>query len=376
MNILFTRFPLESALGGAEIQTLSLMKGLLKKGHAVAFLGSCPTLLAECRKRNIPVAELDIGPPPVTKWGAVSFAWRQKRMKAQMTTAMSQFSGLDTVCMLSLTEKILMTEDLTKKGLNVLWIEHDRVGRWLTKNLWLAELKRAASHATTVCVSELSRKIYVDLGWPEEGTVAIANGIDLVRFHGEPKPTTANRQLPKFHIGCVARLSPEKGTDLLIQAISSSPEMRLTIVGDGKEKMSLHTLIDEMRRREHPTESRIHIVPSVPDLGDFYRSIDVLVLPSREHDPFGLVAAEAMSVGTPVIVTDACGIAGYLTHDKDALIVPAESADALREALSTMMEPSVRERLGSAGAETAHRAFGIHTMIDRYEKLISKSAAR
>ena len=134
MKILFTRFPLESSRGGAENQTLWLMKGLIQRGHAVAFLGSCPALLAMCKEEGIPNTELNIGPPPVTKWSAISFFWRKKRMQQRLQEALSKFENVDAICMLSLSEKLLLTETANEKGIKVLWIEHDTIGRWLTKN--------------------------------------------------------------------------------------------------------------------------------------------------------------------------------------------------------------------------------------------------
>jgi len=109
MKILFTRFPLESAYGGAEVQVLSLMEGLIKQDHKVRFFGSCPILLRECKRRKIPVTQLTIGPPPVTKWGAVSFLWRQKGMKKLLEQAVDHLPKADAVIMLSLTEKLLLT---------------------------------------------------------------------------------------------------------------------------------------------------------------------------------------------------------------------------------------------------------------------------
>src|SRR5262245_15941040 len=73
MHILFTRFPLESRMGGAEVQTLVLMKGLRDRGHDVMFLGSCHVLLEETGKLRIENKKLKIGPPPVTKWHVVNF---------------------------------------------------------------------------------------------------------------------------------------------------------------------------------------------------------------------------------------------------------------------------------------------------------------
>ncbi len=84
MRILFTRFPLESIYGGAEMQTLSLMKGLRERGHEVAFLGSCQVLLEKAISYQLSAIRLDIGSPPVTKWGAVSFLWRHNRMRKKL----------------------------------------------------------------------------------------------------------------------------------------------------------------------------------------------------------------------------------------------------------------------------------------------------
>src|SRR3989338_938139 len=89
MRILFTRFPLESRFGGAEVQTLALMKGLRARGHDVEFLGSCDVLLREAASYQLSAISLESGPPPVTKWGAISFWWRQWGMKGKLIKAIS-----------------------------------------------------------------------------------------------------------------------------------------------------------------------------------------------------------------------------------------------------------------------------------------------
>ena len=153
MKILFTRFPLESAYGGAEVQTLSLMKGLREHGHAVVFAGSCPTLLKLCREENFPVAELNIGAPPVSKNTVIGFFWRKQNMRRQLEALLEQFSNLDALCMLSLSEKILLTPLAVHKGIKTFWIEHDRIGPWLTKNPWLKKLQQMSNAVTTIAVS-------------------------------------------------------------------------------------------------------------------------------------------------------------------------------------------------------------------------------
>jgi glycosyltransferase involved in cell wall biosynthesis len=116
---------------------------------------------------------------------------------------------------------------------------------------------------------------------------------------------------------------------------------------------------------------RMSIKKSVTSLDDFYASIDVLVLPSREHDPFGLVIAEAMMRGVPVIVTDACGVAGYLKDGVDALVVKANDPRELAEAIRRILEPSLRKAIGEQGYTTARELFSTEKMVEEYEKFLS-----
>lgn len=369
MQLLFTRFPLESTLGGAEIQTLSLMEGLRAREHTVSFAGSCPVLLKECARRGIPVHHCDIGEPPVTKSGAISFLWRQKKMQKQLVTLMQKIGTPDAICMLSLSEKLLLTAQYpilnTPYPIHTFWIEHDPIGRWLTLNPWLPRLRRLSKDATTIVVSELSRDIYLRLGWNHDRTVAIPNGIDVARL-GTPLVRERHTKDTPLRLGCIARLSPEKGIDLLLQALHALPPfVTLSIVGTGKEEHALRRLTASLELQDRVTflfpDTNIHTL---------YEQFDALVLPSRSHDPFGLTAAEAMSLGLPVIVTDACGIAGSL-HGTDALICPAHSAEGLQESILHLLEPATFNRLAKNGPNVAREKFSVERMVQSYENVFT-----
>lgn len=370
MKLLFTRFPLASSLtGGAEQQTMSLMRGLMDRGHAVAFAGSCPALLERTKAEGMIATRYAVGAPPVTKWGAISFLWRKRAMRRKLSQLLAQFHDLDAIIMLSLTEKLLLTDIAVARGIRVFWIEHDRIGRWLTGNPWLPLLTRQAAHATTITVSTLSKKMYLDLGWPEDRTMAVTNGVAISdkrvanSIHPSHSPLPATRY--PLRLGCVARLSPEKGVDLLIEAVADLPTIALTIVGKGKEEKRLRTILQRTQNTR--------IIPAVENLSVFYDSLDILILPSRDHDPFGLVAAEAMMRGIPVIVTDACGIAGYLRSGLDAVVVPANSTSALREAIILLTDETIRTQMWQEGRKTAEKIFGVSRMIDNYEKVFNVS---
>lgn len=370
MKILFTRFPLESIKnGGAEKQTLSLMLGLKEHGYDISFAGSCRALLEMCSDAGIPTAEWDIGAPPVTKWGAISFSWRKQKMRKKLAALLNEFGIRNAefgIVMLSLTEKLLLTDIAVNAGAKVFWLEHDRIGNWLTKNPWLKLLLKQSKRATTITVSELSKRMYEEMGFAN--VVAIANGVEEVkseqltensRHSDNWKLETGNSRL---RLGCIARLSPEKGVDVLIEAVKDLQNVTLTIVGSGPDESHIRHLANQQ------TSKLINLIPHIENINDFYPTIDALVLPSRDHDPFGLVAAEAMMRGIPVIVTDQCGIAGYLTDGKDAVIVEAGSVDALREGIERIRNSEFVIMIGGNGRKTAMEKFSIKRMIDEYEK--------
>ncbi len=358
MRLLFTRFPLESRFGGAEVQTLSLMKGLMQKGHDVSFLGSCKTLLMKSRELGIANRELPIGPPPVTKMGSISFFWRKKNMQKKLIEAIGTRGNPTAIFMLSLTEKLLLTEWCHDRGIKVIWVEHDRVGRWLTKNPWLPMLKNMSVIATTVVVSSLSRDIYDSLGWKGK-VMTIPNGIDVEKF----APASEKSAHYPLRIGCIARLTEDKGVDVLIEALRDS-DHGLTILGTGREEDALKKLAGNC------APNRITFLSSIEDLNALYRSIDVLVLPSREHDPFGLVIAEAMAAGVPTICTEMCGIAQYLEHGVDALIVKAGNVKELRGAIKQLEQPALWKKFADRGPILAQSLFSSSAMVKRYEALL------
>lgn len=297
-------------------------------------------------------------------------------MRATLIDALTKWQAeigqFDAVIMLSLSEKLLLSDWCGERRMRVFWWEHDRIGRWLRSNPWLAQLRALASHVTTITVSELSRSLLISLGWPMTKTVAIPNGIDPRRFDSKGEVPRVSSNL---RVGCIARLSSEKGVDVLIQAVARLPQLELLIVGEGPEEGFLRKLAQSINDSEHQNISRISLYPTMPDLGAFYRSLDVFVLPSRDNDPFGLVAAEAMQLGIATIVTDQCGMASYIEAGTDAIVVPANDAKALERALSDLLDSSKRQTLAKSGQAKALVKFAQERMITTYIELLISAGA-
>lgn len=98
-------------------------------------------------------------------------------------------------------------------------------------------------------------------------------------------------------IGAMGRLVPEKGFDVLINAIRQLPADRyeLRIAGEGEERERLESLADGM--------SNVEFVGHTDDPADFLAECDLLAMPSR-MEAFGLVCAEAKAAGLPVVVSN------------------------------------------------------------------------
>ncbi len=166
------------------------------------------------------------------------------------------------------------------------------------------------------------------------------------------KPNGHDKRERVFCIGYIGRLVEEKGVDLLLQALSDLPgEWRLRILGSGPQKGRLESLVQELG-----LIGRVAFDPPIPSPGmpDYYRGLDLLVLPSRTRsnwkEQFGRVLIEAMATGVPVVGSDS----GEIPHviGDAGLIFPEDDALAFREAIEEIRrDERLRQRLAQAGRE-------------------------
>jgi len=144
----------------------------------------------------------------------------------------------------------------------------------------------------------------------------------------------------------VGRLSPMKGVDLFVEAMPAvlerHPSCRAVVAGDGVLSGKLQT-----RARELGLDGRIrftgHLTGKV--LGAAYRCADLVVVPSR-YEPFGMVALEAMSCGTPVLAADIGGLKEIVPGTGANRRFGAGSKEALVSSITSALahQPTTEER--------------------------------
>ena len=155
-----------------------------------------------------------------------------------------------------------------------------------------------------------------------------------------------------FTIGYAGRLVPEKGLDVLLAACAALPpalDWTLNLLGDGPERGRLADTA-----RELGIDGRVRFLGRVPSTqaAQFYRTLDVLVLPSLSRpnwvEQFGRVLTEAMACGVPVIGSRS-GEIPWVVGDA-GLIFPEGDAGALASILSGLAgDPAQRAALAAAG---------------------------
>ncbi|MGC5166850.1 glycosyltransferase [Luteimicrobium sp. DT211] len=167
-------------------------------------------------------------------------------------------------------------------------------------------------------------------------------------------------------VGYAGRLVDYKGVRVLLDAVEASDDLRLDLVGDGP-------LRDEVAARAARSDGRVTLHPGTDaeGLAAFYRSIDVLAVPSLVTpgwvEQFGRVVVEAMACGTPVVATST-GALRDVVGDAGLLVEPDDPA-ALREALERVgRDPEFAARLRVASIERA-TACTWASVADDYEAM-------
>ncbi len=198
-----------------------------------------------------------------------------------------------------------------------------------------------------------------------------------VRVEGLDRPRVAPPRTP-YIVGYLARMAPEKGLDLLIEAFgelaAESPPgaIRLRIAGwSGTGEQSW---VDSLRARVHERglDLAVDWIGEVDQRSkqEFLRSIHVLSVPVRFDEPKGIYVLEALAVGVPVVVPRPGALSELIEQTGGGLLVEPDSAPALAAGLRELRDdPERAVELGAAGREVVLRTRTDRRMAERMAEL-------
>ncbi|MEW6243333.1 MAG: glycosyltransferase family 4 protein [Bacillota bacterium] len=222
--------------------------------------------------------------------------------------------------------------------------------------------ERWQSHRTRayIAVSDALKRHYVQsVGLPEAKITVIPNPVDVPA--GERKSLRPARTVQV--VGTSGRLVPEKGIDMLIDALrilGGTAPIQLLIAGEGPEREQL-----ERRVKASNLESKVTFLGHVDDMNSFFETLDIYVQPSVSEG-FGMACAEAMAAGVPVLVSDAGGLAELAGYGEFGLVFRAGCVEELSDALALLLaEEGLRDDLGAKGRQSILTRFSPSVVADR-----------
>lgn len=256
-------------------------------------------------------------------------------------------------------------------GARLVLTMHDTIigktfGKLTNEDKYIANIERWAcqqADATIAVSSHVRRELETVYQAPKDKLHVVPCGVDKDWFG-----SVSQEYLPDLRrilisdadplIAYVGRLDPEKGVNVLLQAmvhvLKSFPNARLAIGGKGLEQDSL-----EQQARTLGVEPQVRFLGYLagPALETLYKISDVLVCPST-YEPFGIVPLEGMTNGLPVVASDTGGMSEIVVHGETGIKVRPGDEGELARAISFLLgNRKERIRLGAAGRKRAEELF-------------------
>jgi phosphatidylinositol alpha-1,6-mannosyltransferase len=231
--------------------------------------------------------------------------------------------------------------------------------------------------AAITFVSEYCRRaIY---GSDESLGTVISNGVDLNRFTPRLSGFLIRQRLGLLQedpvLLAVQRLSPEKRVDVIIRAMTyvleEYPDVKLVIGGKGPSQSKLVSLMKKLS-----LEQSVHFTGYIPDidLPSYYAMADIFVFHST-YETFGIVIAEAMASGKPVVSVHCTAIPDVVQEGHTGLLAePLDPIDMASKITDLLDSPTRIHELGCQGRLWAEQHFDWDVIAEQYETVLLKAA--
>jgi len=231
-----------------------------------------------------------------------------------------------------------------------------------------------AAVASVVTTSAWARRVLLQLySLPVDRVHVAEPGVE----RGELAPGTATAGA----LLSVAAVIPGKGHDVLLDALAPLADLPWQCLCVGSLERD-PMFVERLRRRVAAGGMDERIRFSGPqagaELAGSYGAADVLVLPSRAES-YGMVVAEALARGLPVVAAEVGGVPEALGHGADGtrpgLLVPPDDPPALRDALRAWLEDAdLRLRLRRAARERRESLAGWSTTTSAVADVLVRAA--
>lgn len=252
---------------------------------------------------------------------------------------------------------------------------HTRINkRWHVR---LDQLCTRLSHGVIAVSQHTADHMISEEQAPAEKLHVVLNGIDFTRV--KLSDNFDRKQVRQEFVAdetllllIAARLHPEKGYEYLFEAVTKlkarcNGKIKLLVAGKGELLNHYQAMV-----RDLGCEDVVTFLGFRKDLPDLMAAVDLFVLPSVA-EAFGLVLAEALYLGTPVVASRVGGIPEIVDEGIDGMLAPPANAEALADTITDLLEsPTLRQRMIGAGREKVIGKFRFEDMVQSYEAIYQR----
>ena len=223
-----------------------------------------------------------------------------------------------------------------------------------------------------VCVSEAVRLACLAASYPKNKLQVVHNGLpDFPAVRAARSPAV-------FRLGFLGAFSERKGLQLLFDIVSKLSNLtarpwELHLAGEAQEDVG-RNLVEQIRERFSRVAwwPRVHWHGWIKEPRRFLGTLDLLVVPSREFDPFPTVLLEAAQMGVPVLAANVGGVAEIVAEGETGLLFDPGDAPSAADRLARLMAQSeMLDQMSERAIRKAHQEFGVGKMVAEYRKVYS-----
>jgi glycosyltransferase involved in cell wall biosynthesis len=339
--------------GGFAVKVRSLSRSLVERGHGVtvvsAYRGPLNRLHGVREDSGIWRAQVD-GVDAIYLSSQASY--RNLTLNSKVIDfCRHQLKDFDVVHVYGLYDLLgpVVAAFCRKRGIPYL-VEPMGMFRPIVRSIRLKQLYHfllgkslMAGSSFVIATSEMEKRELVEGGIPEAKVVVRRNGVEMPEQLPERGQFRKERGIEpsKRIVLFLSRIVSKKSPDLLLRAfarlVTNNQMGPTTLVFAGPHEGNGYHAKLEMLARQLGVADRVLFTGALYDDAKWaaYQDADIFVLPSQNEN-FGNSALEAMACGTPVIVTDCCGVAPIVAQG-GGLVVPHEE-EALHAALAKLLQ--------------------------------------
>jgi len=226
---------------------------------------------------------------------------------------------------------------------------------------WLFDLRGAARKvARFIAPSHFVRQKFIEFGWDAQRIMVVP--------HPAPCAWAASPPPDDGPILCVARLWPQKGVHVLLEALARlrARDLPVVIAGDGPERATL------TRRAAALGLAGVRFVGSLnrDAIRSLYQQSRWVVVPSLWPEIFGLICVEAFASGRAVIAAAIGGLPELVTPGADGWLFPPGDAEALAGQMDWMLRhPEAAQAMGAAARQKVEQDYALDQHYQRIYNL-------